>query len=60
MCTGKVPSRLRKKHIYIYMKLTLKVLLPIQMGAAATGKLQWAHAHYRLYNNCYNILNTKF
>lgn len=42
------------------MKLTLKVLLPIQMGAAATGKLQWAHAHYRLYNNCYNILNTKF
>lgn len=41
------------------MKLILKVLLAIQMGAAATGKLQWAHAYYRLYKNCYNILNTK-
>lgn len=60
MCTGKVSSRLRKKHIYIYMKLILKLLLQIQMGTVATGKLLWAHADYKLYYNCYKTLNTKF
>lgn len=44
------------------MKLIPKILLCIQVGTVAKGKLLWIHAYFRLYNSCisYFISNTKF